>query len=130
MDCIFCKIINDEIPSKTIYENDYVKAFLDIQPLSKGHVLVVTKKHYVNLTDMPDNELLEIMRAINYLYPRMENILDCSGFHFIENYGTCQEIKHVHFHIIPKYDGETPLISNHTKSDIDIEQVYNSLLVK
>ncbi len=127
MECIFCKIINNEIPSKKVYENDDVLAFLDVNPLAKGHVLVVPKNHYVDLTDIPSDELIKIMDAIKYLYPKMEEILGCTGFHFVKNYGSCQEVKHAHFHIIPKYQSEKPLINNYPSEQIDIEATYEAL---
>lgn len=63
MECIFCKIINGEIPSYTIYENDMVKAFLDISPVSNGHTLIIPKKHFENLYDMDEETLKQIETA-------------------------------------------------------------------
>ena len=65
MDCIFCKIINGDIPSYKIYEDDIVIAFLDINPISLGHTLVIPKKHYINLDDIDNNTLNHIMKTVN-----------------------------------------------------------------
>ena len=62
--CIFCKIINDELESKKIYENDYVLAFLDISNDADGHTLVIPKKHVRNLLDCDENTMQEVMKAI------------------------------------------------------------------
>jgi histidine triad (HIT) family protein len=61
MNCIFCRIINNEIPSYTIYENDYVKVILDIDPSSNGHLLIITKKHFENLSDISEEYLYQVM---------------------------------------------------------------------
>ena len=66
-DCIFCKIIKGEIPSYTIYEDDDVKVFMDISPISKGHSLVIPKKHYTNILDI-DKETLSKMDAVSYTH--------------------------------------------------------------
>jgi len=63
MDCIFCKIINNEIPSFTIYEDDIVKVFLDISPSSNGHSLIIPKKHYTNLVDIDMDTLTHINKV-------------------------------------------------------------------
>ncbi len=127
MECIFCKIVNNEIPAKKIYENENVVAFLDVNPLAKGHVLVVPKVHVVSLHEIQNTLLNEIMDTIKYLYPKMEERLQCSGFHILNNNGTCQEVKHAHFHIIPKYNEEKPMINNYPSEKIDLDDSYNIL---
>ena len=67
MDCIFCKIINGDIPSYTIYEDDFVKCFLDINPDSNGHTLIIPKKHYVCLDDIDNDTLIHIMKIARNL---------------------------------------------------------------
>ena len=61
MDCLFCKIINNEIPSEIIYEDNLVKVFLDINPVSNGHALIIPKKHFVNIDDIDNETLMHIM---------------------------------------------------------------------
>ncbi len=124
MDCLFCKINNNEIPAKVIYENDYVKAFLDIFPASYGHVLVITKKHYVELKEIPDNELLELMKAVNKLYPIVKEVTNCDGIHLLENYGSAQEIKHVHFHIIPTFNDYRALNFNKMSDTEHLDKLH------
>ncbi|KAF7713646.1 Histidine triad (HIT) family protein [Penicillium ucsense] len=98
--CIFCKIIKGDIPSFKLFESDKVFAFLDIQPLSRGHALVIPKYHGAKLTDIPDNDLLEIL-------PVAKKIALASGasdFNILQNNGRIahQVVDHVHFHMIPK----------------------------
>ncbi|KAJ5190329.1 uncharacterized protein N7498_009314 [Penicillium cinerascens] len=98
--CIFCKIIKGDIPSFKLFESDKVFAFLDIQPLSRGHALVIPKFHGAKLTDIPDEDLVEIL-------PVAKKIAKASGaedFNILQNNGRIahQVVDHVHFHMIPK----------------------------
>ncbi|KAJ5630942.1 uncharacterized protein N7484_011042, partial [Penicillium longicatenatum] len=102
--CIFCKIIKGDIPSFKLFESDKVFAFLDIQPLSRGHALVIPKFHGAKLTDIPDEDLLEIL-------PVAKKIAKASGvtdFNILQNNGRIahQVVDHVHFHMIPKPNEE------------------------
>lgn len=98
--CIFCRIIKGEIPSFKLFESDKVFAFLDIQPLSRGHALVIPKYHGAKLTDIPDEDLTEIL-------PVAKKIAAATGaadFNILQNNGRIahQVVDHVHFHMIPK----------------------------
>lgn len=103
MDCLFCKIINKEIPSKTIYEDDVVFVFLDINPTSNGHMLIVPKKHYENILDLDSNILSHMHLIIKDLYKLLKDILNINGFTIVQNNLYGQEVKHFHIHIIPRY---------------------------
>ncbi|RDL30448.1 HIT-like protein [Venustampulla echinocandica] len=98
--CIFCKIVKGDIPSFKLFESDKVFAFLDINPLSKGHALVIPKHHGEKLTDIPDDALAEILPVVKKLVTatRAEN------YNVLQNNGRIahQEVDHVHFHMIPK----------------------------
>ncbi|KAK2757680.1 Adenosine 5'-monophosphoramidase [Arachnomyces sp. PD_36] len=98
--CIFCKIIKGDIPSLKLFESDTVLAFLDIQPLSKGHALVIPKFHGAKLTDIPDKDLSELL-------PVAKKLAIASGaenYNILQNNGrpAHQVVDHVHFHMIPK----------------------------
>ncbi|KAF7155180.1 hypothetical protein CNMCM5623_006607 [Aspergillus felis] len=98
--CIFCKIIKGDIPSFKLFESDKVFAFLDIQPLSRGHALVIPKFHGAKLTDIPDDVLREVL-------PVAKQIAKASGaedYNILQNNGRIahQVVDHVHFHMIPK----------------------------
>lgn len=121
MDCIFCKIINGDIPSYTIYENEYVKCFLDVNPNSNGHTLIVPKKHFKDIFDINENYLFEINKASKIVVEILNKKLNPQGFRFIQNNGNLQEVKHYHLHIIPNY------INEKTEK---VDTIYNKIIVK
>ena len=103
MSCIFCKIIDGEIPSTKVYEDDKVVAFNDINPVAPMHVLVIPKKHYESILEIDDND----MDIIGHIHKVIKQIVtekgyDKTGFRIINNCGDdgCQEVKHIHFHIL------------------------------
>ena len=119
MDCIFCKIINGDIPSYTIYEDDYVKCFLDIDPIENGHTLIVPKKHFVDFNDIEEEYLLKIHASSKIVANILKEKLECDGIKLEQNNGSIQDVKHYHMHVIPKYSTENELIS--------VEDVFNKL---
>lgn len=107
MDCLFCKIIEGTIPSKTLYEDETVKVFMDINPVSMGHILIIPKKHIKDLTEM-DNETFGYMnKIINDMYNLLKSKLNFDGLRVVQNNGIIQEVKHYHIHLIPCYKEET-----------------------
>jgi len=115
---IFCKIINGEIPSYTIYEDEMVKVFLDVNPSHNGHCLVVPVKHYKDIYDIPTDTLMYIMNIAKDIGKVISDKLGCDGISFCQNNGIAQEVKHFHLHIIPKYKSE---------SKMSVEEVYEIL---
>jgi len=103
-ECIFCKITKREIPSKIVYENNLDLAFLDISPISKGHTIVIPKKHYSTLEDIPDHELAEIYKVVKKIATMIHEKLQIDGYNILQNNFTAagQVIKHFHVHIIPR----------------------------
>ena len=101
MDCIFCKIINGDIPSYTLYEDDMIKCFLDINPESNGHTLIIPKKHFVCLDDIDQTYLNHIMENAKKIKKLLEKKLNCEGVKLIQNNGIVQEVKHYHLHLLP-----------------------------
>lgn len=102
-DCLFCKIVNGEIPSKKIYEDDDTFAFYDINPQAKVHALVVSKRHLPDLAhnaELNDHELAACLRACATV-ARMLG-LEAGGYRVVNNCGkdACQTVKHLHFHVI------------------------------
>ena len=83
-----------------------VKVFLDIDPITNGHVLIVPKKHILNYIDMDDNTLLHIYSIIKKLYPLFEEKIHCSGLTLMNNAFNAQEVKHYHMHFIPRYPND------------------------
>lgn len=107
-DCLFCKIINGEVPCHRIYENDKVLAFLDIGPVNKGHALVIPKEHHVNLLDMPDDILAEVAIASKKVANAVIEAVGADGCNIGKNNGAAagQVIFHAHMHIIPRFKGD------------------------
>ncbi len=105
-DCIFCKIINKDIPSEIVYEDEDVLAFLDIKPISQGHTLVVPKEHYENIFDVPKNVLNNTMNIVKKISKSIKHISD--GVNIGQNnlLAAGQIVNHIHFHIIPRFDND------------------------
>jgi len=106
--CVFCKIINGEIPALKVYEDDAVFAFLDIQPANPGHALVVSKKHYPTLAETPDAEVGALFVVAKKLGTRAAEAVGAAGFNIIVNNGPVagQVIPHVHVHAIPRFEDD------------------------
>ena len=103
-DCIFCKIIRGEIPSAKILETDSVMAFLDINPVSKGHTLVIPKTHYGSFPEIPVDVLAELGEALQKIGMAVKSELNFAGFNILLNNDRAagQLINHSHFHLIPR----------------------------
>jgi histidine triad (HIT) family protein len=102
-DCIFCKIIKGEIPSYKVYEDDFVYAFLDINPSFPGHTLVIPKKHSENIFDIEKDDLERVVMASKKISQKMKS-LGCSGINIYNNNGkkSGQIVFHFHMHIVPR----------------------------
>ena len=127
MDCLFCKIINGEIPSETIYEDDIVKVFLDINPTTNGDSLIVPKKHFKDFLEI-DNATLEYMNnVIKKLYPLYQERLHCEGLTICHNTDYGQEIKHFHIHFIPRYSSDEVKHISNKDILLDLKEISNLL---
>ncbi|MDD5418170.1 MAG: HIT family protein [Candidatus Nanoarchaeia archaeon] len=106
--CIFCKIINGEIPAYKIYEDEDLLAFLDKYPINPGHTLVVPKNHAETVIECPDNILEKIMPAVKKIMFALRKAVNPDGFNLLSNNGEVsgQEIMHYHMHIIPRFSGD------------------------
>ncbi|MBW3010935.1 HIT domain-containing protein [Candidatus Woesearchaeota archaeon] len=101
--CIFCKIIAGEIKTDFIHEDEKYIAFMDIEPVAKGHMLVIPKKHYQFFIDMPEDEYAEISRIVHKLANALKKATDTEYIHVgIEGV----DVPHVHIHIIPRNKGD------------------------
>lgn len=117
--CIFCKILKGEIPSKKIYEDDKVMVIMDINPTVDGHVLVIPKKHVEDYIEMDNDLLTHIYQVAKDLGPKLMKKLDAKALSLCINYGESQIIKHFHLHLLPNY--------HLSEKERDIEEVYNIL---
>ena len=109
-DCIFCKIANGEIPSKTLYEDEDFRVILDLGPAAKGHALLIPKEHAANLYELPDETAAKVLVLAKKLAVQMTEKLHCDGFNLVQNNGEVagQTVHHFHLHLIPRYadDGQ------------------------
>ena len=107
-DCIFCKIIRNEIPSSKIFEDDKLIAFLDINPVNKGHVLIVPKEHLETLLDIPDSLMKEMMVAAKKVAKSMRKTLKADGINLgMNNFPPAgQAVMHAHMHVIPRFEND------------------------
>ena len=96
MNCLFCKIVNGDIPSYKIYEDDKVLAFLDINPDSIGHTLIIPKEHYLDIDTIPNELFPHIIEVTRNLKKLLYDKLNCDGLTLIQNNGDIQEVKHFH----------------------------------
>ena len=108
VNCIFCKIANGEIPSKTLYEDDNFRVILDLGPATKGHALILPKEHYANLYELPDDIAGETMKLAKKMVSKMTERLECKGFNLVQNNGDLagQTVFHFHVHMIPRYQAD------------------------
>jgi histidine triad (HIT) family protein len=102
-----------DIPSRTVYEDDDVVAFLDANPLAPGHTLVIPRDHYETLSDLPDDDGAAVFDALHRLTPAVEDAVDADASNVAFNNGEAagQEVPHVHGHVIPRFedDGGNPI---------------------
>ena len=119
--CVFCAIVEGEIPSFKVYEDDIVLAYLDINPVSKGHTLVIPKAHTKGLLDTPDETLSAVVSRVKKVAAHIKEVLGCGGFNIVQNNGETagQTVHHVHFHIVPRYDGDDPLVFKGAAADME-----------
>ena len=115
--CIFCKIVKKDIPAKIIYEDDIVMAYLDINPESPGHTLIIPKNHFQDLDDIDLETLNHIMKITKNIKKLLEERIGAKGIKLIQNNGILQEVKHYHLHIIP----------DHSIKNLSIDEVYELL---
>lgn len=132
--CIFCKIANGEIPSRTIYEDGQFRVFLDLSPAAKGHALIVPKEHYANLYELPEDLAADAMRLAKKEMALMTQKLSCDGFQLVQNNGETagQTVFHFHLHLIPRYrtDGQKIAWEPGSMSDEELDAVKDQIVQK
>ncbi|KAK0611616.1 HIT-like domain-containing protein [Immersiella caudata] len=119
--CIFCKIIKGDIPCFKLFESDKTLAFLDINPLSRGHALVIPKFHGEKLTDIPDDHLTELLPVAK----KLATAVGAQEYNILQNNGRLahQEVDHVHFHMIPKPNKEEGLGISWPQQKTDMDKL-------
>lgn len=125
--CLFCKIIKGEIPSYTVYETDDIKVFMDISPMSKGHLLVIPKTHYTNILDIDNDTLRKIDDAIREIYPKLKEKLGAEGITRIQNNELGQEVKHYHMHLVPRYSNDKFIETENQEAKNSLAEIFEIL---
>ncbi len=107
-DCIFCKIVAGDIPATKVYEDADVLAFLDVNPLSRGHTLVIPKVHAERLEDLDEGDAEDLLRVLPDLVGAVQEAVGADGSNVGFNNGPAagQEVPHVHGHIVPRFEGD------------------------
>ncbi|MBE6123007.1 MAG: HIT family protein [Erysipelotrichaceae bacterium] len=103
--CVFCEIIAGNIPGSKVYEDDDVLAILDLSQVTRGHTLVMPKKHYANLIEADEETAVKCMKVIHRLSAQLVKNTGASGLNVLNNCGAVagQSVEHLHFHLIPRY---------------------------
>lgn len=107
--CIFCKIINHEIPSETLFEDDNFRVIMDISPAAKGHAIMISKKHIPNIFELDEETAREAMVVAAKVAKAMKEELNCEGMNILQNNGEVagQTVFHYHIHLIPRFENDT-----------------------
>ena len=135
MDCIFCKIVSKEIPTKILYEDEYTIAFLDAFPVAKGHTLVIPKQHYAKIQDLPSEINEKLFNTVHKLIPKVDSLQGSTLVAIHNGKDSGQEIPHVHVHLIPrsKNDSAGPVHSMFKYkielSDSETDSLYDQLKI-
>lgn len=128
MDCLFCKIIEGSIPSKTIYEDELVKVFLDINPNTNGHCLIIPKKHIVTVKEVDSILTTHILEVEKKIYDLLKEKLNIKGLTIVQNNELGQEVKHYHVHLIPRYEDDNWKMNFNQESLKNTDEIYQEIM--
>lgn len=122
--CMFCKIAKGKVPSYKVYEDKKIIAFLDINPIAKGHTLVIPKKHFENLFDCKDKIVEKMAKVSQKIAINYKEKLGCTGVNILHASGQAaeQSVFHIHFHIVPRFDDDCYKLwpnTGHVKEDLE-----------
>lgn len=123
-DCLFCRIVADELPSQKVFEDDTTVAFMDINPWTKGHCLVVSKEHAATIFELSEDSAIGVMRVAHRLAPAIKEAVDAEGLNLLQSNGRAawQQVDHVHLHLIPRWFND-PLVPPIVPTSGDPEQI-------
>lgn len=130
MDCIFCQIVEGKIPSIKIYEDDDVLAFLDITQTTKGHTLVVPKKHSRNLLEIEPEDAQKLVAKIPEIASNIVKKLGAHGMNILQNNEEIagQTVFHTHIHLIPRYTDDDGFSASFTQHEFDLTAIQEEIL--
>jgi len=125
MDCIFCKIINGEIPAVKVLDEELVVAFMDISPSSKGHMLVVPKNHAENIFEIPESDLATLIKAVKKCAGAAKDVLRADGVTILQLNGKASDqiVPHLHIHVIPRWENDGLSVSTWEMKPGDMEEI-------
>ena len=130
--CIFCKIANGEIPSRTLYEDEKFRVIMDLGPATRVHSLILPKEHYANLYEIPEDLAADAAKLAKKLAIRMTEKLGADGFNIIQNNNEAagQTVPHYHVHLIPRYqnDGQHILWNPGEMPAEEMDEILNKIL--
>lgn len=130
-DCIFCKIVSGELRSWKVHEDDNTLAFFDIAQANKYHTLVIPKKHYVDIYEIPENVLKEVITATKKVALLYREKLGIDNVQIIQSSGhhAQQDVFHIHFHIVPRHANDRLNVPWRSNSEIkaDFDQMLERL---
>ena len=106
MDCIFCKIVKDELPSNLVYEDDLIMCFLTNTPINEGHVLIIPKNHYLDTDEIPTEVVTSMMVLSKRIVKVIKEKYSPDGYSIMQNGGEFDDIGHYHMHVFPRYKGD------------------------
>ena len=135
-DCVFCKIVRGEIPSHKVYEDDDVLAFLDISQVTKGHTLVISKKHYDNFLSTPKEDMHKVMDVAQRIGQVQIMKLGAKGVNILTNVNkeAGQSVYHFHVHVIPRYEKQEgfriEMKENDNLKDLSLPVLAKTLNIK
>ena len=127
MDCLFCKIINGDIPSRKLYEDEKVLVFLDINPSTNGDCLLIPKKHVVTIDEIDDDLWIHMLKITKLIKEMLYTKLNCKGLTIVNNNDLGQEIKHFHIHLTPRYENDLVDHSFNAEMLKDLDDVLKSI---
>ena len=132
--CIFCKIANGEIPSRTLYEDEKFRVIMDLGPATRGHSLILPKEHYANLYEIPEDLAADAAKLAKKLAIRMTEKLGADGFNIIQNNNEAagQTVPHYHVHLIPRYqnDGQHILWNPGEMPAEEMDEILSTILAE
>lgn len=129
MSCIFCKILNGDIPSNKVFENDNFIAILDAFPANEGHTLVIPKKHFENIFEIDEEVLKEGYAIAKRIASSIKKSLNIENINILQNNGVLagQTVNHFHIHVIPRLENDTVIMKS-TPINIDSEKIKQIML--
>ena len=130
MECIFCKIIDGEIPAVKVLDEESVLAFMDINPSSRGHLLVVPKNHAENIFEIPESDLATLIKAVKKCAGAARDALRADGVTILQLNGKASDqiVPHLHIHVIPRWENDGLSVSTWEMKPGDMEEIQEIAL--